>query len=50
MLEETQDRGLIARELGLEGEVQWILRLGYIDKYPDPVSLRMPFSRFVIAE
>jgi hypothetical protein len=49
MLEETPDRESIAKELGLEGEVQWILRMGYVDKYPEPVSLRMPLSRFVIS-
>jgi hypothetical protein len=28
-------------------EVQWILRIGYLESYPDPVSLRMPASWFV---
>jgi hypothetical protein len=49
MLEETPSRDAIAKELGLGGEVQWILRIGYLSSYPDPVSLRMPLSRLVIA-
>jgi hypothetical protein len=48
MLEERGlERDQIARELGLKGEVQWILRIGYLKSYPDPVSLRMPISWFV---
>jgi hypothetical protein len=48
MLEEKPWRNQVAKALGLSGEVQWILRLGYLKSYPDPVSLRMPF-RFVQA-
>jgi hypothetical protein len=48
MLEENPARDAIAKELGLAGEVQWILRIGYLSSYPDPVSLRMPLSRLVI--
>jgi hypothetical protein len=47
MLEEEPWKSKIAKELGLEGEVQWILRIGYLRSYPDPVSLRMPVSWFV---
>jgi hypothetical protein len=48
MLEERgSERDKIARELGLTGELQWILRIGYLQSYPDPVSLRMPVSWFV---
>jgi hypothetical protein len=47
MLEEEPWRKQIAKELGLAGEVQWILRMGYLESYPDPVSLRMPISWFV---
>jgi len=47
MLEENPARDATAKELGLAGEVQWILRIGYLSSYPDPVSLRMPLSRFV---
>lgn len=49
MLEEDPWKKQVARELGIDGEVQWILRLGYLKSYPDPVSLRMPVSWFVQA-
>jgi hypothetical protein len=47
MLEETPWKKLVAKELGLTGEVQWILRIGYLKSYPDPVSLRMPVTWFM---
>ena len=47
MLEESPWRNQVAKELGLTGEVQWILRIGYLKSYPDPVSLRMPVPWFV---
>jgi hypothetical protein len=49
MLEEEPWKKQIAKELGLNGEVQWILRIGYLKSYPEPVSLRMPVSWFVQA-
>jgi hypothetical protein len=47
MLEEETWENKVAKELGLTGEVQWILRIGYLGSYPDPVSLRRPVSWFV---
>jgi hypothetical protein len=47
MLEEEAWKNKVAKDLGLTGEVQWILRIGYVKSYPDPVSLRAPVSRFV---
>jgi hypothetical protein len=47
MLEEEPWRKQIAKELGLTGEPQWILRIGYLNAYPEPVSLRMPIAQFV---
>ena len=47
MLEEEAWKKQAARELGLPGQVQWILRLGYLKTYPDPVSLRRPVSWFL---
>ncbi len=47
MLEEGPTRDRVARDLGLSGEVQFILRAGYLRRYPDPVSLRMPLASFV---
>ena len=37
----------VKRELGLKDDIQFILRSGYLDAYPDPVSLRMPVEWFV---
>jgi hypothetical protein len=47
MLEEEAWKKKVAKELGITGEVQFILRVGYLQSYPDPVSLRMPVSWFV---
>jgi len=49
MLEEEPWKNKVAKDLGVPGEVQWILRIGYVQTYPDPVSLRAPVSRFVRA-
>ena len=49
MLEEAPWKNNVAKELGVTGEVQWILRIGYLKSYPDPVSLRRPVSWFVQA-
>jgi len=46
MLEEKPWKNKVAMELGVPAEVQWILRIGYVKSYPDPVSLRAPVSRF----
>jgi len=47
MLEEEAWKNRVAKELGVGGEVQWILRIGYLKSYPDPLSLRRPVSWFV---
>ena len=47
MLEEEPWKKELGKELGLAGEVQWVLRIGYLKNYPDPVSLRTPVSWFV---
>jgi hypothetical protein len=47
MLEEEPWKNNIAKEFGVQGEVQWILRIGYVNSYPDPVSLRAPVSSFI---
>ncbi len=47
MLEEESWKNKVARELRITGEVQWILRIGYLKSYPDPMSLRRPVSWFV---
>lgn len=49
MLEEEAWKDKVAKELVVSEEVQWILRIGYLSSYPDPVSLRRPVSWFVQA-
>ncbi|MBP7583964.1 MAG: twin-arginine translocation signal domain-containing protein [Spirochaetes bacterium] len=47
MLEEVPWKDSVASELGLPGTVQFIIRAGYIGRYPGPVSLRMPLERLI---
>jgi hypothetical protein len=47
ILEEGSFRDDVEKELCTAKKIQFILRTGYIKKYPDPVSLRMPVSWFV---
>jgi hypothetical protein len=47
MLEEETWKNKVVKELGITGDVQWILRIGYPKSCPDPVSLRRPVSWFV---
>ncbi|TAL36602.1 MAG: hypothetical protein EPN93_07190 [Spirochaetes bacterium] len=49
ILEESPWRGQAVRAVGAEGTVQFILRTGYLAKYPDPVSLRRPVEWFLKA-
>lgn len=46
LLEETPGTQTITRALGIDGVPQFILRVGYVRSYPDPVSPRMPVSAF----
>jgi nitroreductase len=47
MLEEKMWRDEVASQHGPEIIPQFILRVGYLDTYPDPVSLRKPVSWFL---
>ena len=47
VLEEAPLKDQIRRNLGLPGRAQFVLRVGYVNAYPKPVSLRMPVSWFV---
>ena len=49
MLEETPFSDEVPRALGLPGTVQFILRAGYLNRYPDPVSPRRPAGSFIVA-
>ena len=46
VLEESSDTKTVARELGIDGVPQFVLRIGYVTQYPDPVSPRMPVTWF----
>lgn len=46
MLEEPEFKHKVANELGFANTVQFILRTGYVDCYPEPVSLRRPVAMF----
>lgn len=48
-LEEPEFRQRIAKEHGPDLAPQFILRVGYLDSYPAPVSLRRPVGWFVKA-
>jgi hypothetical protein len=48
MLEEYPWKNSITAQLGVEDEVQFILRVGYVSEYLQPISLRMPLSRLLI--
>ena len=47
VLEESPLKDQITGDLGLPGRVQFVLRVGYVTAYPNPVSLRMPVSWFL---
>jgi hypothetical protein len=47
-LEEKGFADNIRRELGIKEKIQFILRAGYVEEYPLPVSERMPVERIVI--
>jgi hypothetical protein len=47
MLEEAPFKDTVAKDLGFGKKIQFILRTGYLKKYPSPVSLRIPVSWFV---
>lgn len=46
VLEEASDSAVVGRDLGIEGVPQFVLRVGYVKSYPDPVSPRIPMSWF----
>jgi len=47
MLEESPFKISVGEELDIRGQIQFILRTGYVSKYPVPVSLRMPVARII---
>jgi len=47
VLEETETKQQLNRSVGITESIQFILRLGYLKNYPDPVTLRRPVNWFV---
>ena len=47
ILEETSSKRLVNQSVGINDEIQFILRMGYVKNYSEPVSLRRPVEWFV---
>lgn len=47
ILEETATNATINQSIGISDSIQFILRIGYVENYPEPVSLRRPVDKFV---
>lgn len=47
ILEEPQTKQVLNQSIGISDNIQFILRVGYIKNYPEPVSLRRPVEWFV---
>lgn len=47
ILEEPSTQKNINQSIGVTDNIQFILRMGYIENYPEPVSLRRPVDWFV---
>ena len=47
ILEEPLTKQLLNQSIGISDNIQFILRMGYLKNYPEPVSLRRPVDWFV---
>jgi len=47
ILEEATTKNQVNKSIGIADEIQFILRIGYLKNYPEPVTLRRPVSWFV---
>ncbi len=47
ILEESSTREQLNQSIGISENIQFILRVGYVKNYPEPVSLRRPVDWFV---
>ena len=47
ILEESATSQVVNQSIGISDNIQFILRVGYIKTYPQPVSLRRPVNWFV---
>lgn len=48
MLEEVKWQKVLTAEFGEIGTIQFVVRVGYIENYPAPVSLRMPLEKITL--
>ena len=48
ILEETACSQLLNNSMGINKPIQFVLRIGYLKNYPDPVTLRRPVDQFLI--
>ncbi len=47
ILEESSTSKIVNQSTGISENIQFILRMGYLKNYPEPVSLRRAVERFV---
>jgi hypothetical protein len=47
ILEEIETKKQVNTSIGITDEIQFILRIGYLKNYPEPVTLRRPVDWFV---
>jgi hypothetical protein len=47
ILEEAETKKQVNASIGISDEIQFILRMGYLENYPEPVTLRRPVNWFV---
>ncbi len=47
MIEESNFEGIVNEKLNLSGHIQFVARIGYVDDYPNPVSVRRDTKVFV---
>ena len=47
ILEETVTNKMLNSSIGIINPIQFILRIGYLKNYPEPVSLRRPVEWFI---
>ena len=47
ILEEPSTREMLNQSIGISENIQFILRVGYLKNYPEPVSLRRPVEWFM---
>jgi hypothetical protein len=48
VIEEAATAKELSSMLGITGDIQLVLRVGYVNHYPRPVSLRMPLQKIIL--